>query len=125
MASVPVGPHLTVGSTMIALEVADTEQEREKGLSGRKIMAQNRGILFIFDTERSDLCFWMKDMHFPIDIIWTDSAKRVVHIVSNLLPSTYPNTFCPPKPARYVIELNAGSVGKLKIHAKQSLDFEI
>lgn len=64
-------------------------------------------MLFVFD-EPGHYAFWMKDMRFPIDIIWAGPDGRVVHIEENLSPETYPNSFSSALPAQYVLEVPAG-----------------
>jgi uncharacterized membrane protein (UPF0127 family) len=59
---------------------------------------------------------WMKDMKMPIDIVWLDRDKKVVHIEENVEPDTEPHdVYQPPVPARYVLEMSAGSVQKFAI----------
>jgi uncharacterized membrane protein (UPF0127 family) len=52
--------------------------------------------------------FWMKDMNFPIDIIWLDANKKVVLIEHDVAPSTYPDSYGPETLTQYVIEIPAG-----------------
>lgn len=98
---------VVLGSTLYTLEVADTDFLRERGLSYRTSLAPQTGMLFVFDVPQT-LRFWMKDMNFPIDIIWLDQNKKVVHIEHSLSPSTYPDSFGPETPTQYVIEIPAG-----------------
>lgn len=104
------------------LEIVTTDTERSKGLGDREAMPANQGMLFVFEGVAVQ-CFWMKDMHFSIDIIWLDAEKRVVHIEKGVSPETYPRTFCPSKPAKYVIELNAGEASRASIRPGQKLSF--
>jgi uncharacterized membrane protein (UPF0127 family) len=102
-------PVLHIGSINIPVEIAKTEAAREKGLSSRPSLDKNKGMLFIFS--KSDFHqFWMRDMNFPIDIIWINDGK-VVGItpnVSNDFDSVGPQVYSPPQPAQYVLEVNAG-----------------
>ena len=66
-------------------------------------------MLFVF-TEDGKYAFWMKDMQFSIDIIWLAADGTVVYIVPNLSPATYPQTYTPDTPARFVLEVPAGFV---------------
>jgi uncharacterized membrane protein (UPF0127 family) len=91
----------------ISLERSDTPEARELGLGGRDSMPQDRGMLFVFETSGRH-CFWMKDTRIDLDMIWLDEAERVVYAQHRVSPHTYPQTFCPNKDAKYVIELNAG-----------------
>lgn len=86
---------------------ARTASQKEQGLSGRTGLADNQAMVFVFDPP-SKACFWMKDMQFSIDIVWTDSSGKVVYIKENATPASYPDTFCPDAAATNVIELNAG-----------------
>jgi uncharacterized membrane protein (UPF0127 family) len=113
---------LTVGHKDLRLEVADNPQSRTQGLSGRKRLPQDAGLLFVFD-EPDEHCFWMKDMRFPIDIVWLDTDKRIVHIRENVDPDTFPKSFCPDQPAQYVLEFNTGTVSELGLSPGQSLAF--
>ena len=113
---------MLVNGRSFSLEVAQTEHARELGLGTRASLPADHGMLFVFDHVAPE-CFWMKDMHFPLDIIWVSSDKKVVHIEQNVSPSTYPNSFCPVEPVKYVIELNAGMAARADIRAGESLDF--
>ncbi|MEI6494708.1 MAG: DUF192 domain-containing protein [bacterium] len=117
-------PKAAVGNSVIELEIADTVLKRAKGLSGRKQLAENTGLLFIFDDPGYP-SFWMKDMHFDIDIIWLDENWQVVDITSNLSPKTFPHSFYPKAPTKYVIEIPAGEAGKrgIEIGSKLSINF--
>jgi hypothetical protein len=110
---------LTLGSSSLQASVADTEAKREQGLSGTPYIPTGVVKLFIFDTP-FQWAFWMKDMNYPIDIIWLDEDKTVVHIESNLTPETYPKSFAPSTPAKYVIETPAGfaEINHITIEAK-------
>lgn len=113
---------LLSGTHRYALEVAVTPEAQEKGLGGRKTMTKDDGMLFLFAGE-DKRCFWMKDMHFSLDIIWLNDAKEVVHIEPNVSPGSYPEDFCPNEPARYVIELRAGQARAAGIREGQTLTF--
>jgi uncharacterized membrane protein (UPF0127 family) len=91
----------------IRVDIADTEAKREQGLGGRVGLAGDEGMLFIFDHD-DEYPFWMKDMHFPIDIIWISSQRSIVDIAPWVTPDSYPHSFAPQAPARYVLELPAG-----------------
>lgn len=111
---------LQVAGKTVKLDIAKSEEARAKGLGGRESMADDQGMLFVFDQPAKE-CFWMKDMQFPIDIIWLNTAKQVVHVERNLSPETYPASYCPKLPAKYVVELNAGQAEKLDISPGDTL----
>lgn len=98
-----------IAGVPVSLEVVDTPTLRHQGLSGRPRLAEGIGMLFVFDTPDT-YGFWMKAMRFPIDIVWLDTDKTVVHIVESAAPESFPDVFYPSTPAQYVIELPAGFV---------------
>ena len=102
-------PNIRVGGASLKVYVADTSEERARGLSGTTALPPGQGFLLIFDNDDTH-GFWMKGMQFPIDIIWADSNGVVVHVEKALAPETYPRIFMPPTRARYVIETGAGFV---------------
>jgi len=100
---------LSINGVKIIVEIADTETTRAQGLSNRLSLTENAGLLFIFN--RADYySFWMKEMNFPIDIIWLDDNWRIVDITANASPQDFPQTYQPRAPARYVLEVNAGFI---------------
>lgn len=99
--------YIIAGKTKIPVYLADTEDKRTKGLGGLSSIPRDYGMFFVF--EHSDYqSMWMKDMLFPIDIIWIDENYRIVHMGKNISPDTYPKIFTAPVKARFVLELNAG-----------------
>lgn len=102
----PLSP-LILGVVHLQASIADTESEREQGLSGTAYLPTGIVKLFVFENA-APWAFWMKDMQYPIDIIWLDETKTVIHIAPNLTPESYPQSFAPTSPARYVIETQSG-----------------
>lgn len=98
---------LKVGNTSINVDIADTPALQERGLSGRKALLDNQGMYFIFD-HAGIYPFWMKEMNFPIDIIWIDDHMSVTDITKNVLPSSFPQTFASKVPVRFVLEVQSG-----------------
>lgn len=96
-----------MGDVTIEAEVADTEDERMRGLSNRDSLPQNRGMLFVF-PEEGQWGFWMKDTRIPLDMIWAAADGTIVTIAKNVRPESYPAIYKPVAPARYVLEVNAG-----------------
>jgi len=96
-----------IGRQVYELQVAVTPAERTTGLSGRRSVADNQGMLFVFARPAAQ-CMWMKDMFVPLDMLWLDHDKRIVHLETDVSPGTYPKEFCSPQPAQYVIEVPAG-----------------
>ena len=115
-------PTFAIGNATLKLEVADTDAERLKGLSGRDSLGAKSGLLFVFDTE-GYYGIWMKDMKFPIDIAWLDKNKRIVTIDSNVSPDTYPQVFNPDSQSLYVLETNAGFFDSHNVKIGDQADF--
>ncbi len=98
--------YIFADDTRIPVSVADTPVLREHGLSGTLSLAPHTGKLFIF-TSADTYGFWMKDMEYPIDIVWIDKNWNVIDISSNVAPMSYPTIYKPAFPAMYVLEINA------------------
>ena len=115
---------VSIGSTIVFSEIADTDALRETGLSGKISLAYGRGMLFVFE-QPGFYQFWMKDMNFPIDIIWIGDDKRVVSVTPNATPESYPETFMPAAPVRYVLEVPAGFSEKNNVRPGEQTSFSI
>lgn len=111
-----------VGSKTYQLIVSDTNAERTKGLGYRSTLPSNEGMLFIFNSS-AKLCFWMKGMQFPLDMVWLNSNKQIVYLKSQISPKTYPEIFCSSESAQYVIELNAGQAQAADLRDSETLSF--
>jgi uncharacterized protein len=114
---------VAAGTENLILEVAETPEKWEQGLSNRKELAENEGMVFIFDKP-DRYSFWMKDTLIPLDIIWLYQGD-VTEIAT--LPATTsgqtPATHIPAKPADHVIEIPAGRAQALGI--KQGTHLEL
>ncbi len=93
---------------IIRAEVANTPSLKEQGLSGRVSMDADRGMLFVF-AKPSIYGFWMKDMNYPLDMVWMDADHQVISVSNDVATSTYPNAIFPASKIQYVLELNAGT----------------
>lgn len=110
---------------MITIEVGDkkynvyeakTEEQRMKGLQGKKSLPENEGMLFYFD-EPQDVAFWMKDTSIPLDIVFIDDDQEVISVVEGI-PMT--EDLISEKDVKYVLEVNSNS----GIQEGDELDFE-
>lgn len=90
----------------INVEIADTPALRSQGLSGRKDIGDYQGMLFVFN-ENGSYSFWMKDMNFPLDLIYIDETYYIVDIIENKKPCTQQEckSFVPSVPFKYVLEV--------------------
>ena len=122
-ASVRIG-----GETIYTVDMAVTPEDRQQGLSGRESMAQDVGMLFVFEEERP-LHFWMKDMHFPLDIIWIDGQCQLAGVSADVpTPPPNANNADVPRaqsdsPALYVFEVNAGEWARNGMSAGDRVEF--
>ena len=92
------------------VEIADTNQKRAEGLMYRENLEQGGGMLFIFEKE-GFYSFWMKDTLIPLDIVWINKNKEVVHIEKNISPCAKEPCpkYKPSQKAMYVLEINPNS----------------
>lgn len=101
---------LRSGRGTVSVETVVSATARQRGLSGRASMKQGTGMFFVFPQEGVHE-MWMKEMLFPLDVVWLDSYMRVVNINWDCRPCRKGgpcSTYSSGAPARYAIELNAG-----------------
>ena len=103
------------------IEIADDEAERMRGLMDRFELPDHAGMLFIFEREEMR-SFWMKNTFISLDIIYINANKEIVSIQKNTQPQT---TYSIPseRPARYVLEVNAGFTDKYEINPGDKIEF--
>jgi uncharacterized protein len=110
----------------IVLEIADDSFSRAIGLSGREDLQENHGMIFVYEYEVEGLSFWMKDTLIPLDMLFLNKDLEIVHIFENV-------PICEEDPcplytydgfALYVIELNAGWVGKHGVQEDDILELK-
>lgn len=113
---------LWIGDTKLKVEIADSHGERGQGLGGRESLPQDQGMFFIFERP-GKYPFWMRDMRFPLDIMWLDEYYNVVDMAIDVRPDSYPGAFAPNKNALYVLEVNVGwaAANKVEIGSKAVL----
>ncbi len=121
-------PHPTVhfpDGTVVSVEIADSPEERRVGLSDHIFLDPDRGMLFMLDG-LSRPAFWMKDMKFPIDIVWLRDGI-VVGIEPSMPVSTdmNPPSVRPNGDINQVLEVNAGFALKHDLKPGQSLDINL
>ncbi len=93
-----------IGNDVYVLEIADTDALRKKGLGGRDSLCETCGMLFVFE-QPDRYAFWMKDMRFPLTLIWL-AGDRVVFVARDISPD-FSSVIDPPASADRVIEINA------------------
>lgn len=106
---------IIIGDKTIFVEIADSQEKRTKGLSGRNSLPKNKGMLFLFD--KPDFYgFWMKGMNFPLDFIWIKD-NEVIELTKNVKPEDFqpPNLLIPKDRVNKVLEVNAGFIEEFNI----------
>ncbi len=107
------------------VEIADSEEERKKGLMFREFLDKDYGMLFILPN-KGKYYFWMKNTSIPLDIIWIDDNIKVINIKENALPCTTNNCeiFSSEKEALYVLEINGGLIKEYNIKVGDEVEFK-
>lgn len=108
-------------------EIADTPEKLLFGLAFRPVLPEDEAMLYIY--EESGLHrVWTKEFKFPVDIIWVDESKIIVHLEKDVPPCfKSPCTWYgpPPNDARYIIESNAGFIARENVAVGQQLKFAL
>ncbi len=118
---------IRINGLVLTADIAATDEQKRMGLSVKSSLAENEAMLFVFDNEAQHP-FWMKDMKFPIDIIWIDRDKTVVHIEHNLPPcesGLLCPTYTPIQDSLYVLETVAGFTERHGVARGTQVDFEL
>jgi len=120
--TLPLTATLEIGKELIELEVAKTPEQQEIGLMNRRSLADNRGMVFVFEPPRIAL-FWMKNTLIPLDMIFLANGK-IVSLHKNVPPCK--KDPCPVYGTQttvvdQVIELRAGRAQELGLQKGDSL----
>jgi uncharacterized membrane protein (UPF0127 family) len=110
---------LTIAGQKLTAEVAATNPERMQGLMHRRMMPENRGMLFVFEEE-SRHAMWMKNTYIPLSVAFIDS-KGVITNIEDMKPHTE-DTHPATRPARYALEMNLGWFAKRRIKAGAKIE---
>jgi len=119
-------PHAVLPDGFVVdLELAETPQEVTDGLMYRPSLPEQRGMLFIFDTDRYP-AFWMKNTLISLDLVFLDSSGVVVDIAASVPPcaSDPCPTYAPKNPARAVLEIVAGAAAAHGVEPGAAISFE-
>jgi len=114
---------------VLETEVMVSDEDRQMGLMFRPSLPLDHGMLFIF--EQPDFHgIWMKNCKFPIDIVWLDAERKVVHVAPKVPPCTAREdrdcpVYYPISRAAYVVELNAGQAAREKAVLGSTLEFTL
>lgn len=122
--NLPIAAVTTIAGRKISLEVARTPTEQATGLMHRDTIADDRGMLFVFEPARP-VGFWMKNVRFPLDMIFLENGQ-----VKAIAPAVPPcqsepcQTYGPETPVNQVIELRGGRAAELGIRVGDRLDIQ-
>jgi len=124
-ADAPALQRVTVGPATFRVEMAQTAQERARGLMFRRELPEEQGMLFVQPT--GPAVFWMKNTYIPLDLLYFDAEGRLSQIEADVPPCATPN--CPLYPSatptvRYILEINAGEAARRGIRPGDRLELE-
>lgn len=109
--------HTTDGTVDFAIEVADSEEERARGLMFRNNLDPDYGMLFVFPKE-AQVAFWMKNTFIPLDMLFIDADMTIMGIAHATPCEADPcQTYPSGAPAQYVLEINGGLAEEKNIKA--------
>lgn len=101
--------YVQIKEKKFTVELALTEEEKIRGLGGREEICVSCGMFFVFG-QSGKYSFWMKDMKFPLDIIWIAGGK--ISRIANNIPPEYQGIISPDASADKVLEINGGLAEK-------------
>src|SRR3989344_4269393 len=107
---------ISIANASLSVDIPLTRAGFSRGLGGRDALAENEGMLFLCLPDPYQK-FWMKEMSFPIDIVWIDERFTVLGVTHRVSPESFPDVFTPARPAAHVLEVNAGVAEKYGITA--------
>jgi len=119
-------PSVELGGKHFKVEVADTREKQALGLMFRDALAADHGMLFIFPNE-APRSFWMKNTRIRLDIMYFDKDLTLVSLAADTPPCrvrrcpSYPSV----APAKYVLELNAGTASELGVGVGDRLTIDL
>jgi uncharacterized membrane protein (UPF0127 family) len=121
-----VTPLTLPSGKVLQAEVMVELQDLAMGLMFRPSLPEDRGMLFVFPTVDFH-SIWMKNCKFPIDIVWLDEQRHVVHLAESVPPCKGDPcpAYEPLRKAAYVVELNAGQARREQIALGATLSFEL
>ncbi len=104
------------------VEVAVTPEEHARGLMYRSQLADDAGMIFVFE-EPSIQRFWMKNTLIPLDMIFIGTDRKIVGVVENAAPETESERMV-GAPSQYVLEIGGGLAARLGIHRGETVDYQ-
>ena len=111
-----------IGSLTYNLELAQTNNQRIQGLSGRDLLQPQQGLMLTY-RQAADHGIWMKDMRFALDIIWLDTNRRVIGLAQEVQPDSYPQVYRADQASQFIIEIGAGQVERAGLKLADKVKF--
>ena len=119
------GTLVTVGETTMRMRVARTQEEHAKGLSGIPALRADEGMLYVYPLPHFYV-HSMKDMLFPLDIIWIGKDKKIIDFITDVPPESYPEySYVNDFLAQYVLEVNAGFFNDNNLKLGDGVEFSL
>ena len=118
---------VSIDGLQLSAEIPTTRELMAKGLAVKNELRENESMLFVYE-EPSRHSFWMKDMRFPIDIMWVDSNGRIVHIEEKLEPCPFAPvcpSYAPNADSQYVLETVSGFAQRHNIDLGTYIKFDL
>ena len=111
---------LKINQWKLTVEIADTRETQEKGLMGRDSMAEDHGMLFVYDRD-SRKSFWMKNTKIPLSLAYiaTDGTIREIYDMEPFSTRIVDSKYS----VRYVLEVNQGAFDRHGIKAGDKVEF--
>ena len=103
------------------IEIAKNYQDRKKGLMYRDSLADNNGMVFIWDRKKIQ-CMWMKNTLIPLSVAYLDDTGEIINIY-DMVPLSK-TSVCSKKPVLYALEVNQGWFDKNDIHVGDLVDIK-
>lgn len=111
----------TIRNTTWVMEVAKTEEQRERGLMFRAFMPEENGMLFVFERPR-EVAMWMKNTQIPLDMVFIDDTSHISGLYQNAKPYSEKTIHISGLMSR-LIELNAGQIKAAGIQKGDAVTF--
>lgn len=119
----PIIIHTEKGNKSYNVEIATSNEQLEHGLMNRESLAENEGMLFLFDHEQI-INMWMKNTLIPLDMLFIDNTGKIVHIAHNAVPNSLTVINAGDKPVLSVLELKGGAARAHNINIGNNVDYK-
>ncbi len=118
---------LQINGHSFHVELAHTPQLRRQGLTGRQHLRHDHGMLFVLPAPAT-MTMWMKGCKIPLDVLFFDGNRRLINSHTMAVPSpVQPDHSLPKyrsdKPAKYALEVPAGTTGRLRLKPGSTVTF--